>query len=116
MKDADKRALEALEKAKKPTGVQRGNGFIGNPLLDKAGRALQASSNEDIRNRGKRMTGVAKVARMSGTRASDLTDRLQKEKSGLVKEVEALGGMKKGGMVRGCGIAKRGFGKAMKGK
>lgn len=34
----------------------------------------------------------------------------------LQEDYESAPGMKKGGLVRGCGIAKRGFGKAMKGK
>ncbi len=50
------------------------------------------------------------------TGSSALYDLLLNQGQGITDIGKALLGLKDGGRVRGCGIAKRGFGKAMKRK
>ena len=50
------------------------------------------------------------------TGGSALYDLLLNQGQGITDIGKALLGLKDGGRVRGCGVAKRGFGKAMKRK
>lgn len=99
VKEPSKKAAASNSNARAMAMADEDSAAMKKAKQDKGAMFAKAKANFDATKEGS--SPRARAA------AGDAVRKLQ-------EDYEGAPGMKKGGLVRGCGIAKRGFGKAMK--
>lgn len=122
--EARKKAALARAKAQSDYYKKKSSSSNKGYLTDSEGKRVKSGSGEDIRTRYKYGGEVMKKAtggeakldqakKLKGMTPDQLMDKYKKEKA-RVKPGQKRVKYKNGGAVKGCGVAKRGLGKAMK--
>lgn len=103
---------EGIKDGRKLSGLRAGSRLLGRAGLVGAAAEAGMAAGEAFDEENERRQAVRKAKAAKGRSDAEKSNESVRW-TGVPTKVP---GMKKGGLVRGCGIAKRGFGKAMKGK
>lgn len=104
---------EGIKDGRKLAGIRAGSRILGRAGLVGAAGEAAIAAGEAFNEENARREAIRRERAAKGRADADASNESMSY-TGVPTKVP---GMKKGGLVRGCGIAKRGFGKAMsKGK
>lgn len=103
---------EGIKDSRKLAGMRAASRIAGRGGLVGLAAEAATAAGEAFNEENERRQAVRREKAAKGRADADASNESVRW-TGVPTKVP---GMKKGGLVRGCGIAKRGFGKAMKGK